>query len=430
MTPDRLERFNRYVTAADGEALFRPSAASRWLNCPGSVALSATVERDRTSSSFAKEGTAAHLVMNEALTDVRAPDEWTGRRIIIDDKTGEDWFVDADMEENVKFAISVVEDRITPTTTKYFEHFLSLENLDPTDIVLKQNRGTAAIALVDTVARKLTILDLKYGQGVRVEGDSPQLLDYALMALVTFGIEGGWQEVESVVIQPRSRDENDRVRCHTFHPDELLIDFAGKVVSAFDAALDENPPLVVDPTGKWCRWCPAKSVCPQLQASGMAVVDGGRGNMVTAALKATSPMPPIPKTPPTLMEPALMGADAIAAVLDRRKVYDTWIEAVEDRASKLIQAGVDVPGWKMEQRLGNRAWRDPEEAAKTLRKAGASLTDLFPPPKLVSPAQAEKMLPKDKRFIMEDLVERPLGALYLKRAAADKSSDKPALTPQ
>jgi hypothetical protein len=430
LTPERLERFNRYVAAADGEALFRPSSASRWLNCPGSVSLASTLPRDRTSSSFAKEGTAAHLVFNEALSEIRMPEEWTGRRIKIDEKTGEDWLVDAEMEEAVKFAVSVVEDKITHSTEKHLEYFLSLAPLDPSDIVLQQNRGTADVALVDKKARKLTIMDLKYGQGVRVEGDSPQLLDYALMGLVTFGVDGGWEEVESVVIQPRSRDENDRVRSHIFHPDDLLIDFAGKVVSAFDAALDENPSLSVDPTGKWCRWCPAKSICPALQASGMAVVGASRGGMVSAALKATSPMPPIPKEAPVLVEPSLMGVEAIATVLERRKVYDAWIEAVEDRAMKLLQAGAAVPGWELGQRQGNRAWVDPQSAANTLRKAGASLTDLYPPQKLVSPAQAEKLLPKDKRFLMNDLVERPLGALYLKRTTPEKGSGTQALTSQ
>ena len=417
---DRVERFNALVKAMDGETLFRPSSASRWLNCHGSTQLVAKAPKDRTSSRYAQQGTAAHIVLHHALSDVRQPDEWTDRMVQLDDKGLDGWFVDAEMAEAIQFTVNVVNDYRTPDTEMFLEHFLSLQPLDPSDFLLGQNRGTADVVLIDKKRRKLTILDLKYGQGVMVAGDSPQLLDYALMGLVNFQVEGGWAEVESVVIQPRARNEDERVKAHSFSPYQLMNDFAGRAVDAMENALEPDAPLTVDPSGSWCRWCPAKATCPALQAAGLGIA--GNSDMVAAAMRATTPMPPVSRETPVLPDITKMTGEAIALVLERREVYDAWISAVEDRASAALRAGIPIPGWELKQSLGNRAWVDPKVAETEIRKMGVSILDMYTPQKLLSPAQMEKLLPKDKREDMNELVIRPEGELKLKRAKAALTS--------
>lgn len=428
MTPEQLATFNELVAAYKGEALFRPSSASRLLGCPASVYLGAKAPRERKSSKYAQQGTAAHIVFNQALSGERQPDEWTDRMVQLDDGGMEGWFVDDEMTEAIQFSAADVRERITEDTEVFLEHPLSLQPLDPSDALLGQNRGTADVALVDRKRRKLTIIDLKYGQGVMVAGDSPQLLNYALMGLVGFGVDDGWTEVESVVIQPRARNEWERVKAHTFSPNTLLMDFAGKLVGAMEDALDPATPLKVDPTGGWCHWCPAKTICPALAAAGMAI--SGSSDMVTAAINSRTPMPPIPKEAPTLPDVAKMEGDAIGTVLTRRGAYDAWIEAVEQRAVQRLEAGLEVPGWELGRRTGNRNWKDVKTAENVVRvELGVSILDMYTQPKLLSPAQMEKLIEKDKRDGLAALVERPEGALYLKKSDGKKlASVAPKLT--
>lgn len=426
MTPEQVASFNELLKAYDGETLFRPSSADRWLNCWGSIRLGSTVKRDSTSSVYALQGTAAHTVLNEALEERIQPDEW-GTKQVEWNENGVDqkWTVDDEMVEAITFTANVVRERITPHTKINLEYKMSLQPLDPSYPLLGQNRGTADVALVDTKERILDIMDLKYGQGVMVPGDSPQLLDYALMGMINFEIEGGWSKIRSTIIQPRARDDDELVKTVEFEPEFLLGNFVGKLVGAMEAALEPDPPLRPDPTGKYCRWCPAKSVCPALQAAGMSVTMP-HAAMVGAAIAATSPMPPIPKEMPALPDVALMGEKALATVLERRKVYDAWIEAVEERAFNMLQAGLDIPGWEIGQRTGNRKWVNPDEAATKLRtEFGVSLVDMYTPQTLRSPAQVEKMISKERKKDLESLVDRPQGGLYLKPA----SSKKPAKAP-
>jgi len=430
MTPKQVESFNRLVVAYGGETLFRPSAADRWLHCPGSIQLGSTVKRDNKSSSYALQGTAAHLVFNEALAGVREPEEWADRRVVLEEKDASgkpiEVYVDAEMVDAINFSAAIVNDVITPWTNVHLEYFLSLQPLDASYPLLGQNRGTADVALVNTQTRELDIMDLKYGQGVMVPANAPQLKDYALMGLINFPIEGGWSKVRTTIIQPRSRDEQDRIRVAEFDPNELMGDFVGQLVGAMEAALEPDAPLKVDPTGKYCRWCPAKSVCPALQMAGTSVT--APMSMIAASVAATTPMPPILKNTPQLPDVVLMGPEAISIVLERRHVYDAWIEAVEQRAANMMSAGLEVPGWEMGKRTGNRAWKDAKAAEVTLRKDfGLSVIDIYKPYTMNSPAQIEKLIDKPRRKEMDALVERPEGALYIKRADGKKEAVPPVL---
>ena len=64
------ERIAALKGAFRGEALFRPSSIGRVIACPGSVALCAAARQSghrRFSSKYAKEGSAAHVVAEQAL---------------------------------------------------------------------------------------------------------------------------------------------------------------------------------------------------------------------------------------------------------------------------------------------------------------------------------------------------------------------------
>ena len=123
----------------------------------------------------------------------------------------------------------------------------------------------------------------------------------------------------------------------------------------------------------------------------------------------------------------------IASILERRPLFDTWIEGIENRAVALLEIGTKIPGWKLVQRTGNRRWK--EEAtegviADLLRKeGGVKVGDMFTSPKLKSPAQIEKLLEKNKRGLIDPLVERPLGAHTLVRDDDKRAGITSGFTP-
>jgi hypothetical protein len=441
MTPEKLALLNELVAAAGGDAVFRPSSADRLLGCPGSIVLSARVPRgEEKSSGFAAEGTAAHAVVEDALRGVRSPEEWADQ--FIEPRPGIRQLVDEEMVEVANEYVEIVESFEGPGTKRLVEHRLSLAPLDPSDPLFGQNRGTADTVVVDPIRRKLTIVDLKYGKGVIVARDTPQLKDYALMALVTFAVPEGWDTVEIKVVQPRTPhwEEARNEPPVTFTPDYLYNEFLPQLVGAMEEALDPKARLVPNP--KWCRWCPAagpdergQPICPALADRAMHIARDAFASAPLFNASSIAVLPPkeimIDAKPPAGMPPgsvvvlpsplSLDPAD-IATILDRREFYETFITGVEKRAAALLMAGVNVPGYAMKPRSGHRRFKDPEKAPDALRAMGLQTSALYTDPKLKSPAQIEKLLPADKKKLLETLVEKPEGEPTLVRASSTGSS--------
>ena len=452
MTPQQHTLLKELIAANGGDAIFRPSSADRLIGCPGSIVLNARQPKiERRSTPAQLEGSAAHKVAEEALKGVRQPDEWTGRQVVLSMTDG--WFVDAEMTESIELYLSEVAEREEAGhTERYIEHKLSLSAIDPSDPLLAENRGTCDCVIVNRRTGKISIIDLKYGKGVMVPGDSPQLKNYALMALISFGMDGGWKEIETVVVQPRAFSEGERVKPVSFAPIDLIDGFLGEIVGAMEEALDPNARLSV---GKWCMWCQAKDICPAYKEVALnlardafaAVPLFGASNPGTALpvpVIGTAEAPRPPAAPGTVVLPSAVVLDPgdIATILDRFALYDAFKKAVQQRAAQLIQAGVTVPGWAVEARSGNRRFAEPAEIPAAfvelgatgkdipslLRAAGVQTSGMFTEPELRSPAQIEKLMPKERRGLMELLVKRPLGEPTLVRATAAKaaSTDAPA----
>jgi hypothetical protein len=406
--------------------------------CPGSVALCAVARQSghtRFSSKYALEGSAAHVVAEQALKGIRQPDEWTDRMVQLDQSGSRGHFVDEEMVEAVGDYIDDVRAGVGPDQELLIEHYMSLAALDPDDPVLAENRGTGDAVILDRKAKIVTIKDLKYGKGVMVSGDSPQLKNYATQAVVSHA-ETMWEYVELVVIQPRAVDEQQRRKSFIFEPAVLMTEFLGELLQAMHAALQPDPPLQ---TGPHCRWCDAKDagLCPAIRAEALAV---GRDSFeMLPTLTARSRMGPIPDAvhlgtieqpkaagPPgtavSLPPAAAMGAADVATVLDRLHLFDIWATSVKERACSLIEAGITVPGWMLAARTGHRRWKGEEaETADALRAIGLKTIELYTTPKLLSPAQVEKKLKKDAKPLLEPLIERPLGEPTLIRATEDRT---------
>lgn len=432
---DLHERIAALVAAYEGDALFRPSSADRLMGCPGSIQLGAQAPRERRSSRYAQEGTAAHKVAEQHLTGVRAVDEWTDRMVRLDDEGLEGVFVDEAMVTGLGMYIDEIERDMAPGTQAFTEAKLSLGTLDPDDPLLAQNRGTVDRVHLHYESRKVRTFDLKWGQGVMVSATTPQLRNYSLMAIVSYAVEGGWREVENTVVQPRASDPGQRVKTVTYDPNYLLDSFLGEMYGAMNAAMDPNPPL--NP-GTWCRWCRAKPLCPALRRQALDLASLAQPQQAHAG-DMLGPLPesvfigtaeePKPRmmAPGQVVLPAATALDPghIAVVLSRRHLWDAWIQSVEHQAVALLEQGVDVPGWALDRRSGHRRWKDPDSVQPALTEAGVSIGHMYTEPKLKSPAQIEKLLPPERRGIVAGMVERPLGDVILVKADQRRKTEIP-----
>ena len=418
--------------AYQGEAIFRPSNASRWMTCPGSVQLIARLPRvPQKSSSYARQGSGAHRLGELVLTDPQglSPEDFVGRHIAISDDSTEAVFVDDEMAQYIEDYVGIAEAyRNTPDTKTFVEHRLTLQKLDPANPLFNECRGTGDFVAVNQIQRWVLILDLKYGLGVPVDGNSKQLRIYLLLAMLEFDDGQPWKWGGTTVFQPRlpvpPYTEDDHYKAFAFTPDEILGDFAAEVVDAMYAALQPDPPLV--PSKAACRWCEAGNVdtCAALRAAVLrAATEHDAQSSVMTQYSVASPLTAVPNfvignagvavrpNEVRLRAPDEYTPQELARRLHMGEMLDIWFTGLQHRAAQLIAAGIEVPGWYLKPRTGNRRWKDTRQVTEqALLQLKLKPADIYTEPKLRSPKQVEDRLPKLLKGAIDSLVERPPGA--------------------
>lgn len=346
------------------------SSAYRWIECPGSIQLSAGVEDD--SSYYAKEGTAAHDLAATALKDqCDAVDyigtSWAG---------GDTHFLAGDeMIEAVQVYLDAINGDAMPGDELYVEHKFTLEQ------VYKGMFGTSDAVRLQPRQRLLRVYDFKYGAGIAVEAErNEQMQYYGLGAALSFK---GFDEVELVIVQPRAIHAAGPVRRWRLSILDLL-EFQDDLRQAAIRTEAPDAPLKA---GDHCRFCPAKGFCPELRGA------GERAAMVEFTEAGTN----------TPAAPNFLTPDQINRILRDADITEIWINAVREYAHGVLTSGQPVTGWKLVQKRANRVWADEMEAAMTLHALGVPEEKIYVK-KMVSPAAGEKLLPKKVRTELSALI--------------------------
>ena len=332
-------------------ASLSPSSAHRWTKC--SAAPEYEARFPSTQSDAADEGTFAHSIAERCLRENTVPASYLGET----SECGR-FTVDEDMASAVLQFVDLVRD---------YEDFTGTAALIEQQVELTAEVwGTADALLVSSDGKHLYVFDYKHGAGVFVEAKgNVQLLTYAAAALATMPEPDLVEHVTVAIVQPRYPSESP-VRYITHTRAEIDI-FTEQLLAA--AMRTKVAPEFVP--GDHCRWCRGKAECAAL-----------RNQSLVAAKEAFADTP---------IAPEELSDERVAELLHVFPQVRDWMSALETHALRRAQSGKSLPGHKLVAKVGLRKWNDEAEAESVLRQAGV---DPFGPPKLVSPAQAEKALQK------------------------------------
>lgn len=354
-----------------------PSAAHRWMICPGSVAKTASLPP--TDSVYSREGTFGHTIA----ADLLRRDVDLARTVV--GATDGEFTIDEDMADAIQLYLDTVRAifMVRGGTLKV-EQKVRLS----TDIW-----GTADCIIWSPDARVLDVIDLKLGAGVYVEAaGNEQLLIYALAAITTAGIAP--EAIDSVnlhIVQPRYFGAAPH-RSVNVTGAELLA-FAPRVFAAATAARQPGAPLVA---GGHCYFCAASGNCEAQQAAALAVAQDLFPDLDAAA---------VPVSPPLL---DLMPTPKLAGILANLDTIEQWISAIRAQAFERAKKGEKIPGFKLVEKIGNRQWLDETHAIKVLQGYGIDPLERS----IISPAQVEKKN-KALKLVVSQLTHRPMTGISL-----------------
>lgn len=374
-----------------------PSAAERWMTCPGSVLLSKQFED--TTSIYAAEGTAAHYVREQCLNDPSLNvEDFVGRVIHT-----EGYYFSV-LEEWVGYLQPTIDWAREISRGKDCEMVVEMRvSLAPW---LPKDSGTLDLGIITPTM--IYINDEKFGAGLLVEAErNKQQMLYAL---------GFWQQYARhrtkattfrlMIDQPRAADGTGS---HWDVELEELLAFGEEARAAAELTFDPDAPLQV--SAKGCHWCKVfdNMACPAVhdfvqEAAGLNPdLPYVRGNVV---------MPEIEK----------LTVERRLFLFKNWPVISKYGRLLKQSLTEDAMTGAPVPGYKAVATEGDRSWVS-EEAVQEFFKGRISDKELFNK-QLKSPAQVEKIAGTRTWNQVQALIVRPEGP----PALVPESDKRPALT--
>lgn len=379
------------TTDQPAHAVFSPSSAHRWMQCPASIRMSKDIPY--MPSKYADEGSAAHALAALCFDTGNWPQDLVGDEFNINETTT--FVVDDDMAEHTATFVQFVRILAGTGYTLAHEQRLDLGHLYPGQF------GTGDAILYDHKTNHLVVADFKYGVGVPVKPDNnPQLLAYASGAAQPYLDKADNLKITLVIVQPRAPALLPIRHWNTTR--DRLSEFEDEFRVAVARALNPTSPLI---PGMHCKFCPAAPTCPALRAHNMCIAK------TEFAAYAVSQPEPEPATPIDLPDPATLTPEHLGQILQNAELLAFWIEEVRAYATRQALAGNPPVGWKAVAKNTHRKWIDDEDQVlNTLKKQFKLKADVaYVAPKLKSPAQIEKLVGKSRAPLLADLIVRPQG---------------------
>jgi|GEM_PF-4622828 len=347
-------------------ALFAPSKASVWSNCPGALALSKDLPEE-PSSVHAASGTFTHSIAERILNE-----QGIGAMVyqpgLAETHDGFEFKMDPERWDRAVQYAQAVRAR---GGQQFYEVKLPVTPVIP----VEQKTGTSDAVVVHLDRLELESHDLKDGNRQVSAQNNEQLIMYLLMAMHEFEscyfVE--FQKFTGFIHQPKigwsdecsyTRAEllawQDKFRKAAARGWDLMHESPAKINAALNA-------------GAWCDkgWCRMRGQCPAKKQQMMTIL------------------------PDTKVATYILTPEQVGEILAREKDITEWFSQLRGAALNMLKMGQSVPGWKLaDGRQGPRKWASAaaESAASDLMFEAIEHETYVK--EVISPTVAEKKLKK------------------------------------
>lgn len=356
--------------------MLSPSKRSRWALCPGSIREEAKYP-DTGSGAAAIDGTHSHTLLEHCIKVKGSATAYIGATMHDHEGT---FIVDADRAERVQLALNYIVERSLGGLLPV----ISEQHVDPEHLLGRKDlSGTVDCQIIGPDF--LELIDYKDGMGVVTAEGNLQLEQYAYGVLADYKlpVNGNYpfSRIIMTIIQPKLALKGMKpITSHEVSVRDLLMNM-GTIITQAAATDAPDAPLV--PGESQCKFCRAKGSCSALANNVMKEVGIMFQPVVTQTLDVAQQSAD--------KDPSTMDDQQIRQIMEAAPLMRQLLEAVEKEALRRLEAGQSIPGLKLVNGRGSRAWALPEEEmAEKLVKMGIPKSAIYET-KLVTPAKAEKL---------------------------------------
>lgn len=437
-------------------AFFAPSGAPAAMLC--NVKPWREKEFPDMGNEASDEGTAAHSLLEQCLSEQKEAKDYQGLRIKVENghaefHTSGQYPVGLDMIHEIQKTLDVIHS-LADGATVYSEQVLSIE------FITGEQGATGTSDTVIIKGNTAIIADLKYGRGVQVfaEGNE-QLLIYGASAVADFDALGEIEHVELHILQPRLNhfdvwkltvaEMNERI--------EMIRQTAKRILAGPEG-------LTAVPGPKQCKFCKASATCNERTDHTMQLIVGEFVDLDKGFVKVEMPQaekllaqafgvkpaaitwhdadladfrdPHFTVKKPSIRPSLEAATDALATADDERlatlmdaaDMIEGFAKAVRAEVERRLLAGkfTDARYKLVEGRQGARSWTSEEEAEAALKAMRLKVDQMYDF-KLISPTTAEKVL-KEANPRKWNKLQPLIGRSDGKPSVAPASDKRPALS--
>jgi hypothetical protein len=334
------------------------SGAERWMECPGSYALLDALKLPTSDEAdYAANGTAAHDAL--AFCTEHQRDAWE----LLGTKSLNGVEIDAEITNAIQPELDLRRELLLDASSSAVQ---LIEYKIAAPEVHKHFMGTVDWALIDGDTMELS--DYKHGQGIVVEVEhNPQIMYYAFGLLLS-PLAEHVKLCRLRIHQPRIAWQSEPQLWEASAAEILEWGNTVLVPAMLRAEIDKD--LL---PGHWCRFCPAKLVCPVLTG-------------LFRAAAVANPQDIVNWSP-----------EALALSYKHIEGVKHYTRALEAMAFTILRRGVLVPDLKLVHKKANRVWREGADIELSVRLGETA----FSKPSLMGPAKVEKLGTEAKALVKE-----------------------------